>query len=41
MSRFTEQLEQYRQNGGFVLTLSNLYDFTKELAERLKQKMLV
>ncbi|MFD2213550.1 GTP cyclohydrolase FolE2 [Metabacillus endolithicus] len=38
MSRFTEQLEQYRQNGGFVLTLSNLYDFTKELAERLKQK---
>ncbi|MED4533530.1 GTP cyclohydrolase FolE2 [Metabacillus fastidiosus] len=38
MSRFTEQLEAYRQAGGFVLTLSNLYDFTKELATRLKQK---
>ncbi|MBM7606068.1 GTP cyclohydrolase I [Metabacillus crassostreae] len=38
MSRFTEQLEQYRQNGGFVLSIKNLYDFTKELAERLKQK---
>ncbi|WP_226670267.1 GTP cyclohydrolase FolE2 [Metabacillus litoralis] len=38
MSRFTEQLEQYRQNGGFVLSIKNLYDFTKELAARLKQK---
>lgn len=38
MSRFTEQLEKYRQNGGFHLTLANLYDFTKELAERLKQQ---
>ncbi|MFC0274216.1 GTP cyclohydrolase FolE2 [Metabacillus herbersteinensis] len=37
MSRFTEQLEAYRQNGGFVLSLNNLFDFTKELAERLKQ----
>ncbi|MGN7942927.1 GTP cyclohydrolase FolE2 [Metabacillus sp. 22489] len=38
MSRFTEQLETYRQNGGFILSIKNLYDFTKELAERLKQK---
>jgi GTP cyclohydrolase I len=38
MSRFTEQLEIYRQNGGFVLTIKNLFDFTKELAERLKQQ---
>jgi len=38
MSRFTEQLERYRQNGGFILSIKNLYDFTKELAERLKQK---
>ncbi|QGQ47623.1 GTP cyclohydrolase FolE2 [Metabacillus sediminilitoris] len=38
MSRFTEQLEKYRQSGGFVLTCNNLFDFTKELAERLKQK---
>ncbi|MCA1032479.1 GTP cyclohydrolase FolE2 [Bacillus timonensis] len=37
MSRFTEQLENYRKQG-FQLTLSSLYDFTKELAERLKQK---
>lgn len=38
MSRFTEQLEKYRLNGGFTLSLNELYDFTKELAERLKQK---
>jgi GTP cyclohydrolase I len=38
MSRFTEQLEKYRQSGGFVLSTNNLFDFTKELAERLKQK---
>ncbi|XQY91104.1 GTP cyclohydrolase FolE2 [Metabacillus sp. HB246100] len=38
MSRFTEQLEKYRQNGGFVISTQNLYDFTKELAARLKQK---
>ncbi len=36
MSRFTEQLEEYRKQG-FKLTLASLYDFTKELAERLKQ----
>ncbi|MBO1513126.1 GTP cyclohydrolase FolE2 [Metabacillus bambusae] len=38
MSRFTEQLETYRQNGGFTPSIKSLYDFTKELAERLKQK---
>jgi GTP cyclohydrolase I len=38
MSRFTEQLEIYRQNGGFTPSIKSLYDFTKELAERLKQK---
>jgi GTP cyclohydrolase IB len=36
MSRFTEQLDNYRKQG-FELTLNNLYDFVKELAERLKQ----
>ena len=38
MSRFTEQLETYRQNGGFSPSIKSLFDFTKELAERLKQK---
>jgi GTP cyclohydrolase I len=38
MSRFTEQLEKYRLNGGFTLSLTELFDFTQELAERLKQK---
>lgn len=38
MSRFTEQLEKYRLNGGFTLSLTEIYDFTKELAGRLKQK---
>jgi GTP cyclohydrolase I len=38
MSRFTEQLDKYRQNGGFMLSIRSLFDFTKELAERLKQK---
>ncbi|WP_413789640.1 GTP cyclohydrolase FolE2 [Metabacillus rhizosphaerae] len=38
MSRFTEQLEKYRQNGGFTPSIKSLFDFTKELAERLKQK---
>ncbi|USK33016.1 GTP cyclohydrolase FolE2 [Bacillus sp. F19] len=38
MSRFTEQLEKYRLNGGFTLSLTELFDFTKELAGRLKQK---
>ncbi|MBD1380765.1 GTP cyclohydrolase FolE2 [Metabacillus arenae] len=37
MSRFTEQLELYRKQG-FTLTFSQLYDFVKELSERLGQK---
>ncbi|MEQ6389661.1 GTP cyclohydrolase FolE2 [Bacillaceae bacterium S4-13-58] len=36
MSRFTEQLDQYHQEG-FALDLSTLKKFTKELADRLKQ----
>lgn len=37
MSRFTEQLELYRKQS-FSLNLSQLRDFVKEMAERLKQQ---
>ncbi|WP_078410933.1 GTP cyclohydrolase FolE2 [Priestia abyssalis] len=36
MSRFTEQLEKYRQQG-FILEFSMLHDFVKELSVRLEQ----
>ena len=36
MSRFTEQLELYRRQG-FTLSFSQLSDFSKKLAERLRQ----
>ncbi|MEK1833006.1 GTP cyclohydrolase, FolE2/MptA family [Priestia megaterium] len=39
MSRFVEQLEQYRRQG-FILDLSTLHDFVKTLSERLEQKKL-
>ncbi|WP_181348542.1 GTP cyclohydrolase FolE2 [Thalassobacillus sp. CUG 92003] len=37
MSRFTEQLDKYH-NEGFALDIVTLKSFTQELAERLKQK---
>lgn len=37
MSRFTEQLHAYHVNGGFLLTLDTIKQFTKELANRLEQ----
>jgi GTP cyclohydrolase I len=37
MSRLTEQLEVYRQQG-WTANLTGLYDFTKELAERMGQE---
>ncbi|SET38152.1 GTP cyclohydrolase I [Salinibacillus kushneri] len=37
MSRFTEQLNRYYENG-FTLDIKMMKSFTKELAERLKQK---
>lgn len=37
MSRFTEQLDQYH-NEGFAIDIETLKRFTKELASRLKQK---
>lgn len=37
MSRFTEQLQQYYKNG-FTLSISQLYDFVRELATRLNQE---
>ncbi|KGX92040.1 GTP cyclohydrolase [Pontibacillus halophilus JSM 076056 = DSM 19796] len=37
MSRFTEQLDQYH-NEGFAIDITTLKRFTKELAGRLKQK---
>ncbi|MDF2053219.1 GTP cyclohydrolase I FolE2 [Priestia megaterium] len=37
MSRFVEQLEQYRRQG-FILDFSTLHDFVKTLSERLEQK---
>jgi len=36
MSRFTEQLEKYRQQG-LTLNLLTLHDFVKELSDRLEQ----
>lgn len=36
MSRLTELLHEYHQKG-FVVTVCNLYSFTKELAERMNQ----
>ncbi len=39
MSRFTEQLQSFHQNG-FVIDLKTMKGFTKDLADRLKQKML-
>lgn len=38
MSRFTEQLESYHNQGGFTLSMNNLKKFTKEMAERLEQQ---
>ncbi len=38
MSRFTEQLQQYYQNGQLNLNLKTLKQFTVELAERLKSE---
>ncbi|WP_079709553.1 GTP cyclohydrolase FolE2 [Paraliobacillus ryukyuensis] len=37
MSRFTEQLHAYLIDGNFDVSLSNLKEFTKELAVRLKR----
>jgi GTP cyclohydrolase IB len=37
MSRFMEQLEQYRHKG-FTLNFSTLHDFARELSQRLEQK---
>ncbi|WP_028782898.1 GTP cyclohydrolase FolE2 [Thalassobacillus devorans] len=37
MSRFTQQLDEYHQEG-FAIDLTTLKKFTKELADRLKQK---
>lgn len=37
MSRFMEQLEQYRYKG-FTLNFSTLHDFARELSQRLEQK---
>ncbi|MGV2620167.1 GTP cyclohydrolase FolE2 [Halobacillus sp. ACCC02827] len=37
MSRFTEQLDKYH-NEGFAVDIATLKQFTEELAERLKQK---
>lgn len=37
MSRFTEQLQKYYQNG-LIINFDNLKDFTKELSDRLEQR---
>lgn len=38
MSRFTQQLQEYHEDGLFTLSLSNLKQFSKELATRLNQR---
>ena len=37
MSRLTEQLQEYYEKDGFVMSFDRLYSFTKELSERMEQ----